>query len=135
MVYEGMMKMEQDRHLQNLSTTETAFNREIGVFGGVSIIGGIMIGSGIFYLGSYVLERTGMSLGLALLAWIVGGVITLLAGLCYAELGVSMPRAGGSTVYLTEAYHPAVGFLRGFTDWILAVLVQSRQLRLLYQQR
>lgn len=119
MVYEGMMKMEQDRHLQNLSTTETAFNREIGVFGGVSIIGGIMIGSGIFYLGSYVLERTGMSLGLALLAWIVGGVITLLAGLCYAELGVSMPRAGGSTVYLTEAYHPAVGFLRGFTDWII----------------
>lgn len=111
--------MEQDKHLKQLSTTETEFNREIGVFGGVSIIGGIMIGSGIFYLGSYVLERTGMSLGLALLAWIVGGVITLLAGLCYAELGVSMPRAGGATVYLTEAFHPAVGFLRGFTDWII----------------
>lgn len=111
--------MEQEKHLQELSTTETEFNRELGVFGGVSIIGGIMIGSGIFYLGSYVLERTGMSLGLALLAWIVGGVVTLLAGLCYAELGVSMPRAGGSTVYLTEAFHPAVGFLRGFTDWLI----------------
>lgn len=111
--------MDQEKHLQELSTTETEFNRELGVFGGVSIIGGIMIGSGIFYLGSYVLERTGMSLGLALLAWIVGGVVTLLAGLCYAELGVSMPRAGGSTVYLTEAFHPAVGFLRGFTDWLI----------------
>lgn len=111
--------MEQESHLQELSTTETDFNQEIGVFGGVSIIGGIMIGSGIFYLGSYVLERTGMSLGLSLIAWIIGGLVTLLAGLCYAELGVSMPRAGGATVYLTEAYHPIIGFLRGFTDWIL----------------
>ena len=41
--------------------------KEIGVFGGISIIGGIMIGSGIFYLGSYVLQRTGMSMGLAIL--------------------------------------------------------------------
>lgn len=99
---------------------EATFKREIGVFGGVSLIGGIMIGSGLFYLGSYVLERTGMSLGLSLLAWILGGIISLMGGLCYAELGVSIPRAGGATVYLTEAYHPLVGFLRGFNDWLLA---------------
>lgn len=111
--------MSKNKHIEEMTTLETEFNREIGVFGGVSIIGGIMIGSGIFYLGSYVLQRTGMSLGLSLLAWIVGGLVTLLAGLCYAELGVSMPRAGGSTVYLTEAFHPMVGFLRGFTDWII----------------
>lgn len=37
-----------------------------------------MVGSGIFYLGSYVLMRTGMSLGLALVAWIVGGIVSLL---------------------------------------------------------
>lgn len=115
----GEVLLEKEKHLESLATTETKFNRELGIFGGVSIIGGIMIGSGIFYLGSYVLQRTGMSLGLALLAWIVGGLVTLLAGLCYAELGVSMPRAGGSTVYLTEAFHPAVGFLRGFTDWLI----------------
>ena len=49
------------------------FKKEIGLFGGISVIGGIMIGSGIFYLGSYVLERTNMNLGMALLCWIVGG--------------------------------------------------------------
>ena len=43
------------------------FRQEISLFGGVSIIGGIMIGSGIFYLGSYVLQRSGMSPGLSLL--------------------------------------------------------------------
>ena len=106
-------------NLEQPTTGRTEFKREIGVFSGVSIIGGIMIGSGIFYLGSYVLERTNYNYGLALLAWILGGVISLFGGLCFAELGSSMPRAGGRTVYLTEAYHPCVGFLSGFSDWLL----------------
>lgn len=102
-----------------LDSQKTEFRREIGVFGGVSIIGGIMIGSGIFYLGSYVLERTGMNSGLALLCWIIGGIITLFGGLCYAELGTSIPKAGGRVVYLNEAFHPVVGFMAGFTDWLI----------------
>lgn len=71
----------------NETAPQTAgFKKEIGVFGGISIIGGIMIGSGIFYLGSYVLERTGMSMGLALLCWVIGGLVSILrrAVLCRA---------------------------------------------------
>ena len=105
--------------LKALTSESTEFKREIGVFGGMSLIGGIMVGSGIFYLGSYVIERTGMNLGLALICWIIGGLISLMGGLCYAELGAAMPRAGGRTLYLNEAYHPSVGFLAGFMDWII----------------
>lgn len=53
--------MESNTHLNKLVTEKTEFKREIGVFGGVSVIGGIMIGSGIFYIGSYVLQRVGMN--------------------------------------------------------------------------
>lgn len=98
---------------------ESNFKKEISLFGGVSILGGIMIGSGIFYLGSYVLMRTGMSLGLALLCWIIGGLVSLLGGICYAELGASDPKAGGTTVYLSKAYSPIVGFLNGFNSWLI----------------
>ncbi len=98
----------------------SVFKREIGVFGGISIIGGIMVGSGIVYLGSYVLMRTQMSLGLALLCWIIGGLVSLLGGLCFAELGAARPVAGGMTVYLNEAYHPLVGFLCGFSSWLVS---------------
>lgn len=111
--------MEQDNRVEKLVSEKTSFKREIGVFGGVSIIGGIMIGSGIFYLGSYVLQRTGMNSGLALLCWVIGGVISLCGGLCFAELGAAMPKAGGKMVYLNEAYHPVVGFMCGFTDWLV----------------
>lgn len=111
-----MSKIETSKLME--STTE--FKQEIGIFGGVSIIGGIMIGSGIFYLGSYVLMRTGMSMGLALLCWIIGGLVSLLGGLCFAELGASRPVAGGMVVYLNEAYHPIVGFLFGFVSWLIS---------------
>lgn len=98
---------------------ESGFKKEIGLFGGISILGGIMVGSGIFYLGSYVLMRSGMSLGLSLVSWILGGLVSLLGGICYAELGASDPRAGGMTVYLSKAYSPIVGFLCGFTSWLI----------------
>lgn len=101
------------------STGSGGFKKEIGLFGGFSILGGIIIGSGIFYLGSIVLVRTGMSQGLALLCWIVGGIISMLGGLCYAELGASDPVAGGSVVYLSRAYHPVVGYMSGISSWLL----------------
>lgn len=102
------------------AVSESGFKREIGVFGGVSILGGIMIGSGIFYLGSYVLMRTEFSMGLALLCWIIGGLVSMLGGLCFAELGAADPKAGGMSVYLSRAYHPIVGYMNGFTSLLLS---------------
>lgn len=111
--------------MKNNNIKETArsvnsgFKKEISLFGGVSIIGGIMVGSGIFYLGSYVLMRSGMSMGLALLSWIIGGIVSLIGGICFAELGASDTKAGGLTVYLTKAYNPLIGFLCGFNSWLI----------------
>lgn len=105
---------------KNNAPQSTGFKKEIGVFGGISIIGGIMIGSGIFYLGSYVLERTEMSMGLALLCWIMGGLVTILGGLCFAELGTCDPKAGGMVVYMNRAYHPSVGYSFGFTSLLIS---------------
>ena len=105
----------------NETAPQTAgFKKEIGAFGGISIIGGIMIGSGIFYLGSYVLERTDMSMGLALLCWVIGGLVSILGGLCFAELGACDSRAGGMVVYMNRAYHPSVGYSFGFTSWVIS---------------
>ena len=81
--------MANDKRVEHLTSEKTEFKREIGVFGGVSIIGGIMIGSGIFYIGAYVLQRTGMDSGLSLICWILAGIISLFGGLCYAELGTA----------------------------------------------
>lgn len=93
---------------------ENTFRKDIGLFGGISLVAGMVIGSGIYYLGTLVLDRSGMSMGLSLLCWIIGGIVSLLGGLCFAELGASMPVAGGQTVYLSKIYHPIFGFINGF---------------------
>lgn len=93
--------------------------KEIGLFGGISILAGIMIGSGIFVFGSSILERVGFSLGLSLVAWLIGGVITLVSALTYAELGTMFPETGGYYVYLKKAYGKKVAFLSGLMNFVL----------------
>ncbi|MCL2323246.1 MAG: amino acid permease [Oscillospiraceae bacterium] len=103
----------------NLESGKTEFKKEIGLFSGVSIIAGIMIGTGIFLSSANALKAAYSNPLLTVLVWFIAGIVTLLAGLCYGELGASIPKAGGSYVYLTKAYGSAVGFLSGFSGFVV----------------
>lgn len=59
-------------------------------------------------------------MGLALLCWVIGGLVSILGGLCFAELGACDSRAGGMVVYMNRAYHPSVGYSFGFTSWVIS---------------
>lgn len=99
---------------------QQGLRKELGLFHSVSIVGGIMIGSGIFYVSTYVLERSGLSASFAILAWVIAGLMSLMAALCYAELGTSMPQAGGTYNYISKAYGPGIGFSMGITDFFIS---------------
>lgn len=94
--------------------------KEIKLFGGISILSGIMIGSGIYAFGGLVLFRAGNSLGLSLLVWILGGIITLFSALTYGELGTMFPETGGYYVYLKNAYGKRIAFLSGLMNFLLS---------------
>jgi len=98
--------------MQNQSS-ETTLNRSLGFWSALSLVVGTVIGSGIFFKQSSVLDSAG-STGLALLAWFLGGVITLTAGLTIAEVGAQMPHTGGLYVYMEEIYGNFWGFLSGW---------------------
>jgi APA family basic amino acid/polyamine antiporter len=93
-------------------------SRQLNLFDSIMVMMGIIIGSGIF-LTTGIMAKTIPSPLLILLAWFVGGVLTLAGALTYAELGASMPRAGGQYVYLKEAYGPLVGFLYGWITFLV----------------
>ncbi|XP_061578216.1 asc-type amino acid transporter 1 isoform X2 [Cololabis saira] len=84
--------------------------KEIGLLSACTIIIGNIIGSGIFISPKGVLEHSG-SVGLALVVWVLGGCISALGSLCYAELGVTIPKSGGDYSYVTEIFGGLMGFL------------------------
>jgi APA family basic amino acid/polyamine antiporter len=108
--------------------------KELGLFSSVSVLAGIMIGSGIYFFSMLVLGLASNSLGLSLVAWLVGGIITLFSALTYAELGTLFPKTGGYYVYLRKAYGKRIAFLSGITNFFLSSSGSVALLALLFAQ-
>jgi APA family basic amino acid/polyamine antiporter len=108
--------------------------KELGLFSSVSVLAGIMIGSGIYFFSMLVLGLASNSLGLSLVAWLVGGIITLFSALTYAELGTLFPKTGGYYVYLRKAYGKRVAFLSGITNFFLSSSGSVALLAILFAQ-
>ncbi len=94
--------------------------RAIGLGSAILIVMGTVIGSGIF------LTTGGMaafipSASLLLLAWVLGGVLSLAGGLTYAEMGAMFPRSGGVYVFLREAYGGLAAFLYGWASLLVVI--------------
>jgi len=92
--------------------------RQLGLFDSSMMMMGIVIGSGIF-LTTGIMALAVPSAPMILLAWLVGGLLILAGALTYAELGVSLPEAGGQYVYLREAYGHLYGFLFGWKMFLV----------------
>jgi APA family basic amino acid/polyamine antiporter len=92
--------------------------RNIGFFVSTAIVIGTVIGSGIFMKPGVVLSSTGDST-MAILAWVIGGIITLASGLTIAEVSVRIPKTGGLYAYLEEVYGDLWGFLCGWVQTII----------------
>src|SRR2546423_110310 len=83
---------------------------------------GSVIGSGIFRTPGPILRQVGGSVGIALLVWIVGGVLSLLGALTYAELAAANPAAGGLYVFIRDGFGRMSAFLYG---WCLFLVIAS----------
>jgi APA family basic amino acid/polyamine antiporter len=74
-----------------------------------------MVGTGVFTsLGFQLLEiQSGFAI---LMLWATGGLIAVCGAMTYAELGAALPRSGGEYNFLARIYHPAAGFVSGWTS-------------------
>lgn len=103
---------------ETASTTpavQAELRRDLSLLDSTMINVGTMIGSGIFLVPATIALYL-QSSWLVVLAWVIGGIVSLLGALSVAELGAMYPRAGGIFVYLREAYGPLWGFLYGWTS-------------------
>jgi APA family basic amino acid/polyamine antiporter len=99
--------------------TDGALRRTLGFSDLMLLTLGTVIGSGIFIVPGVVLRQTNGHLGVALLVWMVGGIVSFLGALTYAELGAATPDAGGLYTYIRDAFGPLPAFLYGWASCLV----------------
>jgi APA family basic amino acid/polyamine antiporter len=99
----------------------SGFRRDLGLFDATMVVAGSMIGSGIFIVSADISRQLGSPFWL-LMVWVATGLMTVVAALASGELAGMFPRAGGQYVYLREAFGPLIGFLYG---WTLFLVIQT----------
>lgn len=92
--------------------------RKLGVFPATNLVIANMVGAGIFTTTGLLMQELGSPL-LMIGLWVAGGILALCGAFCYGELGAAMPRAGGEFVYLSELFHPLLGFLTGWISFFV----------------
>jgi basic amino acid/polyamine antiporter, APA family len=97
---------------------QNELKRQIGLFDAIMLISGDMIGIGIFVTTGAIAE-TLPTPGGVLLVWILGGLLALTGALSCAELSASLPYAGGDYIYIREAYGKLMGFLSGWSSFLV----------------
>ncbi len=91
----------------------------LGLFSGITIIVGNIIGSGIFLTPSTVLKYAG-SVGMSLTVWTGAGLFSLIGALCFLELGTTITKSGAEYIYIKQI----VGDLPAFMVlWVTMVIV------------
>src|SRR5438477_4377009 len=103
------------------SQPQSEFVKAMTLTDATMLVAGSMIGSGIFIVSADI-ARSVLSPFWLLLAWVLTGVITVLGALAYGELAAMFPRAGGQYVFLRESMGPLMGFLYG---WTLFIVIQT----------
>jgi len=89
--------------------------RGLGYLEAVMLGIGFIIGSGIFIMPLLAGREAGT---ISLISWIIGGVFSILTGLCFAELATKVPGAGGPYAYTHHAFGNTAGFMVGWIFWL-----------------
>lgn len=115
-----------EAQIPGAATAASPSVRVIGLWSAALLVIANMIGSGVFtttgFMASGFLSpdaNTQNIEGVILMVWVAGGLLALCGALCYGELATLFPRSGGEYTYLSQMYHPALGFLSGWASLIV----------------
>ncbi len=112
--------MKTSNNTASINNSPKTLKKEIGLSGAITLVVGMVIGSGIFFKPSIVFNNAGTPT-LGILAWIVGGIITMASALTIAEIAAAIPKTGGVFVYLKELYGDKLAFLFGWVQTVIYV--------------
>ena len=98
---------------------EEKLEKRYGFTVAISMVVGIVIGIGIFFKAGQILSAAQLNPKIAISAWVLGGIISILSGLTAAEVGAAIPETGGMIAWIKRIYGEKIGFLVGWVQMIL----------------
>jgi amino acid transporter len=110
-----------------MSSREAAPRPSLRAIDGMAMVIGLVVGAGIFKAPAVVAASLGDEVTV-MLSWLLGGVVSILGALCYAELAAAFPHAGGEYHFLQRAYGKTVGFVFA---WSRMLILQTGSIALL----
>ncbi|MGL5692677.1 MAG: APC family permease, partial [Peptostreptococcaceae bacterium] len=117
-----------------MSNNNQTLRKTIGLSAALSTVVGILIGSGVFFKPQAIYTATNGGPGLGILAWVIGGIMTIAAGLTASEISASITRPGGMIAYMEEIYGDKLGFLTGWVQGMLFVPAIAGALGIVFAQ-
>lgn len=120
-----------EKHQGGGAEASGALCKSIGLTDAIAMVIGMVIGSGIFFKASVVYGFAGSEL-MGVMAWAIGGVITLAAALTVAEVGAAIPETGGVFAYLKTLYNEKLAFLFGWMQSVVYVPGVSAALAIIF---
>lgn len=90
--------------------------KQYGLWTGIAMVIGIVIGSGVFLKAGGVLALSGGDLKISILAWLVGGVIMVASGFCFAIFASKITKYNGVVDYVEKSTNSKVGY---FLAWLM----------------
>src|SRR5215467_9510666 len=109
----------QRRHVHH-EDADSGLHRHIGRTGLLFAAVGSIIGSGWLFGALNASQLAGPA---AIIAWALGGLMIMLVGLTYAELGTMFPVSGGVVRYPHYAFGSFASYLMGWITWLAAASV------------
>ncbi|MCC0642899.1 MULTISPECIES: amino acid permease [unclassified Clostridioides] len=113
----------------------TQLQKTIGLSAALSTVVGMVIGSGVFFKPQAIYTTTNGAPGLGIIAWLLGGFITITAGLTATEISAAIPKTGGMMIYIEEIYGEKLGFLTGWMQTVLFFPGTSAALGVIFAQQ
>lgn len=93
--------------------------KSFGVATATSLVVGCVIGAGVFFKPYAIYQATNGAPGMGILAWIIGGIVSILGALTFAEVAILIPKTGGMVAYLGDAFDERLGFLAGWMQVVI----------------
>ncbi|KAG2205335.1 hypothetical protein INT46_008602 [Mucor plumbeus] len=105
----------------------------MGLLSSCNMIVGLIIGSGIFASPGPVTLKVG-AVGPSLCVWAIGGILSMIGALCYAELGTMITKSGGEYQYLKSSYGLCLGLTFSWANLLLTNPIGTASISTVFAQ-